>query len=198
MVTAFAFGMVFRSWMLHYFTLAGMTFLAAGIAVLLGSVPPTATLTLVGSGLIGVGIGASVTPALFLAGFSLRAASIQRVFALLELLRAVAAFMVVPILLHFATTATGRPTASMGTALWICFGLSAGGALAGIVLCLLGRARTATPALDVWMRGQEPAWQSPPLLAAVRGARAGKAPTAGGGSGSSARGVLHWRAVLRR
>jgi hypothetical protein len=79
-------------------------------------------------------VGASVTPALFLAGFSLRSAIIQRVFAILELLRAVAAFMIAPILLHFATTLTGQPTPAMGTALWITFGLAVGGALAGIVL----------------------------------------------------------------
>ena len=53
-------------------------------------------------------------------------------FAILELLRAVAAFMIAPILLHFATTLTGLPTPAMSTALWICFGLSAGGALIGV------------------------------------------------------------------
>src|SRR5580704_1418800 len=129
-ITAFAFGAVFRSHLIHYFALSGLAFLAAGIIVLHGATPPTGALTLIGSGLIGVGIGASVAPALFLAGFSLRSASIQRVFAILELLRAVAAFLIAPVLLHFATTLTGLPTAAFSTALWICFGLSAGGAVA--------------------------------------------------------------------
>jgi nucleotide-binding universal stress UspA family protein/MFS family permease len=167
-VTAIAFGAVFRTRLIHYFALTGLAFLAAGVAVFRIAIPPTSTLALVGSGLVGVGIGASVTPALFLAGFSLRSASIQRVFAILELLRAVAAFMIVPILLHFATTLTGLATPQMNTALWVCFGLSVGAAIVGIGLYLLGRVRPPAPALEQWMGGQEPAWYSPPLLAALR------------------------------
>jgi nucleotide-binding universal stress UspA family protein len=131
-----------------------------------------------------------VTPALFLAGFSLRSASIQRVFAILELLRAVAAFMIVPILLHFATTLTGLATPAINTALWICFGLSAGAGVVGIGLYLLGRVRPPAPALERWMGGQEPAWDSPPLLAALRhraapGEAVSLAPALAGGDGSS-------------
>jgi nucleotide-binding universal stress UspA family protein/MFS family permease len=167
-VTAFAFGAVFSTRLIHYFALVGLAFLAAGILILRSSIPPTTTLALIGSGLIGVGIGASVTPALFLAGFSLRSAAVQRVFAILELLRAVAAFLVAPVLLHVATTLTGVATPEMNTALWICFGLAAGGALIGVSLYLLARVRPPKPALNQWMQGQEPAWYSPPLLAAIR------------------------------
>jgi nucleotide-binding universal stress UspA family protein/MFS family permease len=167
-VTSAVFGVVFRTRLIHYFALTGLVFLAAGIAVLRISIPPTSTLALIGSGLVGVGIGASVTPALFLAGFSLRSASIQRVFAILELLRAVAAFLIVPILLHFAATLTGLATPQMDTAMWICFGLAVGGALIGISLYLLGRVRPPAPAIDRWMGGQDPAWYSPPLLAVLR------------------------------
>ena len=177
-VIAFAFGAVFSRRLIHYFALTGMAFLVAGILVLRSAIPPTSTLTLVGSGLTGVGIGASVTPALFLAGFSLRSASIQRVFAMLELLRAVAAFMIVPILLHFGTTLTGLPTPAMGTVLWICFGLAVGGAIAGVLLYLLGRVRPSAPALETWMAGQEPAWESP----AAAGCAARKSPAGTRGS----------------
>ncbi|MDT4927256.1 MAG: hypothetical protein QOF92_123 [Pseudonocardiales bacterium] len=191
-LTAVAFGLIFRTRLLHYFVLTGMVFLAAGILVIRAAVPPTATLTLVGSGLIGVGIGASVTPALFLVTFSLRSASIQRVFAILELLRAVAAFMIAPILLHFATTVTGLPTAAMNTSLWICFGISAAGAVVGVCLYALGRVRPPAPSLDRWTGGQEPAWASPPLLAALRPGRAGsvrgaRAARASGGRDSGGR-----------
>jgi nucleotide-binding universal stress UspA family protein/MFS family permease len=167
-LVAFVFGYVFSRRLIHYFALAGLLFLAAGIAVLTIRIPQTTTLALTGSGLIGVGIGASVVPALFLAGFSLRAASIQRVFAILELLRAVAAFMVTPILLYFATTLTGTATPQTSTVLWICFGLAAGAAAVGVGLYALGRVRPPAPALQTWMGGQEPAWYSAPLLAAIR------------------------------
>jgi MFS family permease len=170
-LASIAFGVVFSTRLIHYFTLFGMACLAAGILVILGAVPPTAVLALVGSALIGVGVGASVVPALFLAGFSLRSASIQRVFAILELLRAMAAFMIAPILLHFATTLTGLPTPAMSTALWVCFGLSAGGALVGVLLYLLGGARPMAPSLSRFLGGDEPGWDSPPLLAAIRRSR---------------------------
>jgi nucleotide-binding universal stress UspA family protein len=90
------------------------------------------------------------------------------VFSISEMLRAVAAFVVAPVLLHFAVTRTGLPTHAMSTALWICFGLAAGGALASVLLYLLGGVCPATPALQRWMGGREPGWESPPLLAAVR------------------------------
>jgi MFS family permease len=170
-ITAIVFGAVFSTRLIHYYALVGMAFLAAGILVVRGAVPPTSGLTLAGSALIGVGVGASVTPALFLAGFSLRSASIQRVFAILELLRAVAAFMIAPILLHFATTLTGLPTPAMNTALLVCFALAAGGALLGVMLYVLGGVRPSAPSLPRFLGGEEPGWESPPLLAAIRGRR---------------------------
>jgi len=145
-----------------------MVILTAGVLVLREVIPPSSALTLAGSGLNGVGIGAWVTPALFLAAFSLRSAGLQRVFAVLELLRAVAAFLVAPVLLHFAVTLAGLPTAAMGTALWICFALSAGGALAGVALYLLGGVRPSAPKVQPWRDHVGSAWPSPPLLAAVR------------------------------
>jgi Major Facilitator Superfamily len=176
MLTSIVLGAVFSTRGIHYFVLAGMGFLIAGILVLRSAVSPTAALTLAGSGLVGVGIGASVTPALFLAGFSLRSAAVQRVFAILELLRAVAAFLVAPVLLHFAATLADRPTAAMGTALWICFALSVGGALAGVALYLLGGARPSAPSVPRWMDGEKPAWTSPPLMAAIRHGPLGRVP----------------------
>jgi nucleotide-binding universal stress UspA family protein/MFS family permease len=175
-LTAFALGAVFSTRLIHYYALIGLGFLAAGILVLRAATPPTSTLTLIGSGLVGLGIGASVVPALFLAGFSLRSASVQRVFAILELLRAVAAFMIVPILLHFATTLTGLATPALSTALWICFGLAAGGAVVFAILYALGGVRPVAPALQRWMGGQQPAWESPPLFALLRHRAVGPAP----------------------
>jgi MFS family permease len=167
-ISALVFSMVFRSRALHYFVLSGLILLSTGIVVLSRAVPPTSALTLVGSGLIGLGVGCSVTPALYLVGFSVRAAGVQRVFAIVELLRAVAAFMIAPILLRVALTAASGVKVGATTALWVCFGISAGGALAGVSLYLLGRVRPATPAFEQWLAGERPAWDSPPLLAGIR------------------------------
>jgi MFS family permease len=168
LLTAVILGVVLKRREVHYLPLAGMVFLAAGIAVFRIQVPPTQTLTLIGSGLTGIGLGAAVAPALFVAGFSLPAASLQRVFAIVELLRAVAAFMVAPVFAHFAMTVGGDPKTGTGIVLWIGLGIAIAGALVAVALYALGRARPQTPDLERFMNGGGAAWYSPPLLAAVR------------------------------
>jgi MFS family permease len=167
-LTAFALGAVMRTRRIHYLPLAGMAFLAAGIAVLRVQLPPSQTLALIGSGLTGIGLGASVVPALFVAGFSLHAANLQRVFAIVELMRAVAAFMIAPVFAHFAATVGRNSLAGTGIALWIGVGLAVAGALIAILLYALGRARPQTPNLERFLNGDGSAWYSPPLLAGVR------------------------------
>ncbi len=167
-LTAFALGMVMKRRQMHYLPLVGMAFLAAGIAVFRIQLPPSQTLTLIASGLTGIGLGASVAPALFVAGFSMEAANLQRVFAIVELFRAVAAFMIAPVFAHFAATVGGSSIAGTGIALWIGFGLALGGGLIAVVLYALGGARPQEPNLERFMDGEGPAWYSPPLLANVR------------------------------
>ncbi len=167
-ITAFALGAVINRREMHYLPLLGMGFLAAGIAVLLVQLPPSQATALIGSGLTGIGLGAAVAPALFVAGFSLPSASLQRVFAIVELLRAVAAFMIAPVFAHLAATVGGSLRAGTEIALWIGFGLAVGGALIGVGLYVLGGARPQTPDLERFLAGEAPAWYSPPLLARVR------------------------------
>ncbi len=173
-LTAFALGAVMKKRQMHYLPLVGMAFLAAGIAVFRVQVPPTQALALIGSGLTGIGLGASVAPALFVAGFSLQAFNLQRVFAMVELLRAVAAFMIAPVFAHFALTVGGSLDAGTGIALWIGFGLAVAGALIAVLLYALGGARPQTPDLERFMDGDGAAWYSPPLLARLRERAAGR------------------------
>ncbi len=168
LITAVALGLVFRTRGLHYLVLGGMLSLIAGILVLQSQLPPPAALMALGSGLIGLGVGGSVAPALFIAGFSLRNNALQRVFAIIELLRGVAAFMVAPILAHVAATVGGSATAGTHAALWICFGIASGGTLFAVSLYALGGVRPPAPVLEVWMSGEAPAWYSPPLLDRIR------------------------------
>jgi hypothetical protein len=167
-ITAVVLGVVINKRAMHYLPLAGMAFLAAGIAVFRIDVPASQAATLVGSGLTGIGLGASVAPALFVAGFSLPAANLQRVFAIVELMRAVAAFMIAPIFVHFAATTGGSLDAGTATALWIGLGIAIGGAVLGVVIYALGGARPQAPDLDRFLAGESPAWYSPPLLAKLR------------------------------
>ncbi len=167
-VAAAALGMVIRRRALQYLPLAGMIVLAAGIAVFIIEVPSSQTLTLVGSGLTGLGLGATVAPALFVAGFSLAAANLQRVFAIVELLRAVAAFMVAPIFAYLAATVSNNLDTGTSFALWVGLGLAVGGTLIGVAIYVLSGARPEKPDLDGFLAGPGPAWYSPPLLSAVR------------------------------
>jgi MFS family permease len=168
-LTAFALGAVMRRRSMQYLPLVGMAFLAAGIAVFRIELPPSQSLTLVGAGLTGIGLGATVAPALFCAGFSLPSANLQRVFAVVELMRAVAAFMIAPLFVHLAATVGGNLRAGTGTALWVGLGFALGGTALAIVIYLLGGARPQTPQVERFIEGEAPAWYSPPLLAAVRG-----------------------------
>lgn len=164
-ITAILLGVVFDKRSIHYLPLAGMVALAAGIAVFRIEVPSSEALTLVGSGLTGIGLGATVAPALFVAGFSLPSANLQRVFAIVELMRATAAFMIAPIFVHFAATVGGNANAGTGAALWIGLGLAVGGALVSVAIYAFSGARPQKPDIDRFLAGEAPAWYSPPLLA---------------------------------
>ncbi|MCV7216695.1 MFS transporter [Mycobacterium crocinum] len=168
-VMAVVFGAVITRRGMHFLPLVGMALLAAGIAFFMASLPANVPLALVGSALTGLALGATVAPALFVAGFSLQSNSLQRVFAIIELLRAVAAFMVAPIFAHLATRYSGDLVEGTGIALWVGFALAIGGAVFGVAVYALSGARPQTPDLDEFLDGDSPAWYSPPLLARLRG-----------------------------
>jgi MFS family permease len=167
-LTAFVLGAILRTRLIPLLAFSGMLLLAGGAAVLHGVASGPHTIVIVGSGLVGLGVGASVSPALFMCGFSIVSTQIQRVFALIELLRGVAAFMVAPVLLHLAMTVARTPAAGTSAAIWVCCGIAGGGAAAFGAVFLLGRARLQRPDLERWERGDGPAWDSPPLAERLR------------------------------
>lgn len=167
-LTAILLGLVITRREMQLLPLAGMLCLGAGIGILRVELPPSQTLTLIGSAVTGIGLGATVAPALFAAGFSLPSTNLQRVFAIVELMRAVAAFMIAPVFAHFAATIGGNLRAGTGIAPWIGLGLALLGAAASAAIYLLGGARPETPDIDGFIDGDSPAWYSPPLLARLR------------------------------
>ncbi len=170
-LTAVALGFLITRRTLQYLPLAGMGFLAAGILVLRIQLPPSQALTLIGSGLTGIGVGATVAPALFVAGFSLRAVNLQRVFAIIELLRATAAFMIAPVFAHFAATVGHGQYTGVGIALWIGAGLALAGGVIAVLLYALGGARPQRADIPLFLSGEAAAWPSPPLFEAMRNRR---------------------------
>jgi MFS family permease len=163
-VTAGIFGTLFRTRFTPVYAIAGACLLAAAAAVLTGAATGGDARIALGAGLLGLGVGAAVSPGLFIAGFSLASKEIQRVFAFIELARGVGAFLFAPVLLYLVGVLSPRPAVGTSRALWICCGIAlAAAALAGLLL-VAGRARLQAPDLEAWQEQGEPAWESPPLL----------------------------------
>jgi MFS family permease len=179
---ALLFASIFRTRLIPLLAFGGLVMLAGGAAVLSDVASGSEALLAVGSGLVGLGVGGAVAPALFLAGFSQRSDLIQRVFALVELLRGVAAFLAAPIVLHLAKTVGATPAAGISTGVWVCFGIATAGAAAALYLFVLGRQPLQAPQLERWLAGKEPALDSAPLAAVARGEKL-LPPIAPGGVG---------------
>jgi MFS family permease len=167
-ISAGLFAFLFRTRFTPVLAATGLVMVAIAAALLTGLASGGSVLVAAGSGLIGLGVGASVSPALFITGFSLRSVQIQRVFAFLELLRGVTAFLVAPVLLYLATVIGGGAAAGTEAAIWICLAIVAGGALVIGALFFLGGERLQVPDLETWAHG-EPAWDSTPLFSRLRG-----------------------------
>jgi MFS family permease len=168
MVTAAIFGAIFRTRLTPLYAIGGLVVLCAGSAVLTEVATGGDLRVAIGAALLGLGVGAAVSPGLFIAGFSLASAQIQRVFALIELLRGVTAFIFGPVVLYLAGVLAPQTAAGISDAVWICFGICAAGAAGAVLLFLVGGGRLQRPDLERWQDEGEPAWDSPQLGAALR------------------------------
>ncbi|HEY3613172.1 MAG TPA: MFS transporter [Gaiellales bacterium] len=195
LVTSQVAGTVLAAWLfrrllptrwLPVLALAGLVSAAAGSATLLllspGSthaVVPAAAL------LLGFGAGAGVTPALFMVGLSVPSSRLGPTFALVELLRSNAAFLLAPVLLQLAATHGGLP-GGVRLGVLVCLAASVAAIAAVIGTYLLGGARLQEPDLPAWLERDAPAFDSPPLAAELRdtdasdGARRGQSAASGG------------------
>jgi MFS family permease len=168
LLTALLFGSLIRTRFIPLFAWSGLLAIAGGAAVLTGVTGGDQTIVLVGSGLVGLGVGSSVAPALFVVGFTLHAGQLPRVFAMLELLRGAAAFAAGPIILHLAQTTGSNAASGIRIAIWVCFAIVVSGAIFALYVFILGRGRLQTPDIAHWEETGEPTWFSPPLFAGIR------------------------------
>ena len=157
------FGLLFRTRFTPVLALGGVLIIAVSAAVFIATGPGAGLGSGVGAGLLGLGVAASVSPALFMVGFSLRSRMLQRLFALIELLRGVTAFLVAPILLYLAEVVASSPRDGIKVCLWICLILAGLGFVGGVALFMSGKGRLEAPDLERWQEDDEPAWRSPPL-----------------------------------
>jgi MFS family permease len=172
-LTAGIFGILFRTRFTPVYACGGLVVLCAASAVLTGVAKGGDVRIAAGAGLLGLGVGASVSPGLFIAGFSLSSSEIQRVFALIELLRGMTAFLFAPVIVYLAGVLAPQKTAGISDAAWICFAVCAASIVGAIGLFFLGGTRLQRPDLERWQEEGEPAWDSPPLLDRARSRRRG-------------------------
>jgi MFS family permease len=164
-VAAYAFAKLLRTRWLPVIVAVGLLLTTGAAVVLLD--PRQHGLVLAGAALLGGGAGCTVSPGLFLAGFGVESSKIGRAFALVELLRAEAAYLVGPVLLYIAQQQKPM-TAGFRLVTWVIIGLVA---VTLVVLAALYRAsgvRPNAPDLEAWLDGDEAALHSPPTAQAAR------------------------------
>ena len=172
-VAALALGALMRRKGLMLLALFGILVTVAAGAVVLTLRPGVSHgVILLATFLLGLGTGASVAPGLFSAAFSVPVKQIGRTFAVVELLRSAAAFLLAPIGLAIAMKGAGGDPAALAdglrTAALIAVVVTAAAAVIVVALFFAGGARLHRPRVDEWMAGEDTAFQSPPLGAAAR------------------------------
>lgn len=163
LLVAGVFMALFRTRFTPLLALGGLLAIIAAAALFLTYLPKPGVGVGLGAGLLGLGVGASVSPALFMIGFSQPNRLLQRLFALIELLRGVTAFLVAPILAFVAATIAVSKSAGIDDAISICLGIAAAGFVGGAGFYIVGKGSLEQPDLERWQDAGELAWSSPPL-----------------------------------
>jgi hypothetical protein len=162
-VAALALYLLIRTRWLAPLVLAGFVVLTVGtwLFVYLGHTG-TKGLVLGATALLGLGAGATVSPALWLAALSTSAKIVGRVFALVELIRAEADYIVAPVLRKVSVTSAGTNTAAHGIrhAISITTLISIVSLAACLVVWFVGRQRLERPDLHRYVDEGEPALES--------------------------------------
>jgi len=168
LITAGAFGYLFFTRYIPIFSFTGLVVLALTGLLLTGMATGSTMLLALGTLGIGMGVGASVAPGLFVAGFSLPAQQLPRVFALVELLRGVAAFLTAPLIIHLALNYSGGLEHGIQIATWVAAGILLFGIAAVVAIVGSSGVRIQKPEIESWLEGEGTAIHSPELGAAVR------------------------------
>lgn len=117
--------------------------------------------------LLGFGAGASVAPALFLAAHGVESQKIGRAFALIELLRSEAAFLMAPVLLVLAAHVGGL--AGIREALVVSLVIAVAGLAVAVFVYVGSGTRRHRPEVEKWLGGDGQALHSPQVFARLRG-----------------------------
>ncbi|MGH8216323.1 MAG: MFS transporter [Rhodanobacteraceae bacterium] len=172
-VTAVLLGLLLNTRFLPILILAGMACLIGAGVVMLGLGAGSALgRTLIAAGLLGMGAGATVSAGLVMAAFTIASKMVGRVFALVELVRSLADYVITPVIMKIARVRSYLPPLdwpgvqrATEITLWLTVGLT----VLGIALWMAGGAGLPVPDIKTWIGGDKPAVESPPLLNRLRG-----------------------------
>lgn len=166
---AFLFARLLPTNWMPLLALSGLVVIAVGALLLAVGLTASRTTVIVpiAGALLGFGAGAGVAPGLFMAGLSVESTRLGPTFALVELLRSEAAFLLGPILLAYAMTASSMQH-GFQVATWIVLALTVVAGVSVVAVYLLGGARLHEPDLEGWIEREETAYDSPRLAARVR------------------------------
>lgn len=167
-IAAIVLGVMLRRSRLALLPLAGMLVLIAA-AALLAAIPDDGPwwFVLLITGLLGLGAGATVSPGLWLAAFSLPSQLVGRTFALVELVRSEGDFILAPVLLQIAqiySVAVPLTMNGIHEAAWLTLLVSLFFTLVIVALWVVGGTGLRKADLDLWLKDKEkPGLESPPL-----------------------------------
>ncbi len=103
MISVFAFELIFRT---HYIVLVPfvgiLILISAGALMLTWGLTTSHGTVLLVNGLLGLGVGSTVAPGLFITGLASPSKALGRIFALVELVRSEADFIMAPVFLELA------------------------------------------------------------------------------------------------
>jgi MFS family permease len=155
LIAAGVLGAVLRSRLLLLLPLAGMLVLVAGGVMmwqLSAQSSPAYVLAL--TGVLGLGAGATVSPALMVSAFALPSKMVGRTFALVELVRSEADYVIAPVLVAVAVAVAGGTKVDMAglhVASGIALAITIVTTLAVIGIYLSGKVGLPAPNLKAWL-----------------------------------------------
>lgn len=172
-IASIMLGALFPTRYLALLAYAGMLMLVgAGAILVVFSGHDERSLLLAAIGVLGLGAGATVAPGLFMAGLSLPAQMLGRVFALIELVRSVANFLLAPVVMRIGRDLSGPggklDFSGYHAAVWVTLWIRVAGIILILFLHVASRVRLHRPDLEGWLKQNRTAVASPPLMRALR------------------------------
>jgi hypothetical protein len=167
-VAAVVFGRLFFTRQVPALACGGLAVLVAAgafMSLVLGGGP---VMLAISTGGIGVGVGAAVAPGLFVAGFAVPAPLLPRMYALVEMLRGVAAFLAAPVIVQIVLSSGPSLTAGARVGSWVATAVLVVGLALVMAMAVTGGVRLEVPRIAAWQRNETLALASPPLGAALR------------------------------